>query len=98
LVTGAAFKKLILERLPHKFLEQMHTVDLTGRTDQRIISIIMNAGWTAEKYDAARKNLGLKASVRSYEKEDWRSKKKVQRKSTNYEKKSSDKLKRNKFK
>jgi hypothetical protein len=26
-VSGAAFKKLILERLPHKILEQMHTGD-----------------------------------------------------------------------
>ena len=28
--TGAAFKKLVLERLPYKILEQMHTVDVTG--------------------------------------------------------------------
>jgi len=59
LVTGVALKKLILERLPQKILEQMYTVDLTGKTDQEIISIITKAGLTAEKVDAARKNVGL---------------------------------------
>jgi len=34
LVSGAALKKLILERLPPKIQEQMHTVVLTGNTDQ----------------------------------------------------------------
>jgi len=66
-VTGAALKKMILERLPQKILEQMHTVDLTGKTDQEIISIITNAGRTAEKWEAARKNLGLKAGLRKFE-------------------------------
>jgi len=64
MVTGAALKKLILERLPQKILEQMHVVDLTGKTDNEIITIITNAGRTAEKWEAARKNLGLKASFR----------------------------------
>jgi hypothetical protein len=67
-VTGAAFKKLILERLPHKILEQMHTVDLTGRTDQDIMTIITNAGRTAEKWEAARNNLGLKNQFKAKEK------------------------------
>jgi len=67
-VTGAAFKKLILERLPHKILEQMHTVDLTGRTDQEIMTIITNAGRTAEKWEAARNNLGLKSQFKVKEK------------------------------
>ena len=67
-VTGAAFKKLILERLPHKILEQMHTVDLTGRTDQEIMTIITNAGRTAEKWEAARNNLGLKSQFRAKDK------------------------------
>jgi len=49
LVTGAALKKLILERLPQKILEQMHTIDLTGRADNEIIDIITKAGRTAEK-------------------------------------------------
>ena len=66
-VTGAAFKKLILERLPHKILEQMHTVDLTGRTDQEIMTIITSAGRTAEKWEAARNNLGLKNQFRTKE-------------------------------
>jgi hypothetical protein len=66
-VTRAAFKKLILERLPHKILEQMHTVDLTGTSDQEIVTIITNAGRTAEKWEAARSNLGLKNQVKTKE-------------------------------
>jgi len=66
MVSGAALKKSILERLPQKILEQMHVVDLTGKTDNEIITIITNAGRTAEKWEAARKNLGLKASFRKF--------------------------------
>jgi len=54
MVYGAALKKLILERLPQKILEQMHVVDLTGKTDNEVITIITNAGRTAEKWEAAR--------------------------------------------
>jgi hypothetical protein len=43
-------------------------VYLTGKTDQEIITIITSAGRTAERWEAARKNLGLKASFRTYEK------------------------------
>jgi hypothetical protein len=43
-------------RLPYEFLEQMHTVDLTGQTDDEIITIITNAGRTVEKWVAARSN------------------------------------------
>jgi len=68
LVTGAALKKLILERLPAKILEQMHTVDLTGKTDQEMMSIVTNAGRTAEKWEAGRNNLSLKAQFRTKEK------------------------------
>jgi hypothetical protein len=67
-VSGAAFKKLILERLPNKILEQMHTVDLTGRTDQEIMTIITNAGRTAKKWEAARNNLGLKKQFKGKDK------------------------------
>jgi hypothetical protein len=42
-------------------------VDLTGKTDQEIITIITNAGRTAEKWEAARKNLGLETSLTSYD-------------------------------
>jgi len=66
MVSGAALKKLILERLPQKILDQMHVVDLTGKTDNEIITIITNAGRTAEKWEATRKNLGLKASLRTF--------------------------------
>jgi len=66
MVSGAALKKMILERLPQKILDQMHVVDLMGQTDNEIISIITNAGRTEEKWEAARKNLGLKASFRTF--------------------------------
>jgi len=46
---GAGLKKLILNRLPVKILEQMNTVNLTGRTDQEMIDTINKAGRTAEK-------------------------------------------------
>jgi len=50
MATGAALKNMILDRLPQKIIEQMHTVDLTGKTDQEIITRITNAGETAEKW------------------------------------------------
>jgi len=69
LVSGAALKKIILDQLPHKILELMHTVDLTGKTDKEIITIITNAGRTAEKSDEARRNLGLKKPISEVRKE-----------------------------
>jgi hypothetical protein len=68
MVTAAALKKIILERLPQKIIKQMHTVDLPRKTDQEIITIITNAGRTAEKWETARKNLGLKEALRTYDK------------------------------
>ena len=59
-LTGAGLKKLILDRLPEKVLGQMHVVDLTGKTDQEMIQIITKAGRTAEKWEEARKNLGVR--------------------------------------
>jgi hypothetical protein len=59
-----ALKKMIPERLPQKIIAKMHTVDLTGKTNQEIITIISNAGQTVEKWEAARKNLGLKATFK----------------------------------
>jgi hypothetical protein len=47
----------------------MHTVDLSGKTDEEIITIITNAGRTAEKWDEARKNLGLQKSITETRKE-----------------------------
>jgi len=52
-VTGPAFKKLILDRLPTKILEQMHTVDLTGRTDEEIVDVLQRQ----EKLPKNRKQL-----------------------------------------
>jgi hypothetical protein len=37
MVSGAALKKIIFDRLPHKILEQIHLVDHTGKTDDEII-------------------------------------------------------------
>jgi len=68
MVTGAALKKIIIERLPQKIIDQMHTVDLTGKPDPEIMSIITSAGRTAEKWEAVRRNLGLKATLKSYDK------------------------------
>jgi hypothetical protein len=68
IVTGAAQEKMILERLPRKILEQMHVVDLMGKTDLVIVTIITNGERTAEKWEATRKIFGLKASFGSYEK------------------------------
>jgi hypothetical protein len=47
----------------------MHTVDLTGTTDDEIITIITNAGRTAEKWDEAKKNLGLRRTITETRKE-----------------------------
>jgi hypothetical protein len=44
IVPGAAFEKLMLERLHQRIWEQIHTVVLTGKPDQDIISIITSAG------------------------------------------------------
>jgi hypothetical protein len=49
LVSGAVFKKIFLDQLPHKILGQMHTVDQTQKSDNEIITIITNAGRTTEK-------------------------------------------------
>jgi len=46
-----------------KVLEHMHTVSLTGKTDDEIMNIITNAGRTAEKWEEGRKNLGLRKPI-----------------------------------
>jgi len=43
-LTGATLKKMILDRLPMKILEQMHTVNSMGKSDKEMIEIISNAG------------------------------------------------------
>jgi hypothetical protein len=49
MVTGAALKNIILQRLPQKIIKQMHTMDLTRKTDYEMITNLTNAGRTAEK-------------------------------------------------
>jgi len=56
-LTGAALKKLILDRLPIKLLEQMHTVDLTWKSNQDMIKIILKARRTAEEWEESKKIL-----------------------------------------
>jgi hypothetical protein len=73
-ITGAALKKFILERLPTKILDQMHVVDLTGKTDQEMIDIITNAGKTAERWEEARDNLLIKSYDTKDRKEKTRGK------------------------
>jgi hypothetical protein len=68
MVTGAALRKMILERLPQKIIDEIHTVDLTGKTDKEIISSITTVGRTAEQWEAARENLGLKATLKIFDK------------------------------
>jgi len=63
LVSGAALKKLILDRLPHMILEPMHTIDLTGKPDAKMIVIITRAGGTADEWDGAKKCLGFKKLI-----------------------------------
>jgi len=50
-------------------LEQMHTVDLTVRSDNEMIDTITKAARMAEKWDEAKKNLGLKRSFAETRKE-----------------------------
>jgi len=69
LVSEVVLKKIILDRLPHKILEQMDTIDLIGKTDDEIINIITNTGRTPEKWDEAKTILGLKKSISEVRKE-----------------------------
>jgi len=72
-LTGAGFKKLILDRLPEKVLSQMHVVDLIRKTDQEMIDIITKTGRTAEKWEEARKNLSTR-TPKTKEKPEWKRK------------------------
>jgi len=92
-ITGAALKKFILERLPAKILDQMHVVDLTGKTDQEMIDIITNAGKTAERWEEARDNLLIK----SYDTKDRSHKKDKHRVSKKYDKPWKESKKTRKF-
>jgi len=55
-------------------LDQMHTVDLTGKSDQEMIDIITNAGKTAEKWEEAKENLLIKSYDSRKERKSKRSK------------------------
>lgn len=62
MVSDVALKKIIVQRLPHKIIQQMHTLDLTGKSYQEIITIITNADRTAESWAAPGKNFELEAT------------------------------------
>jgi len=102
LISSAALKKLILERLPQRILEQMHTVDLPGKTDQEIINIITHAGRTAEKWEAGRKNLGIKGSFKLHGKSESRCERSDRRDSSTkdrrIEQRSKEKVSKDRFK
>lgn len=68
-VSGAALKKLNLNRQPDNILEQMHHVNCTGRSDAEIIDIIMKARGRAEKCEESKQNLSLMKSVSDVRKE-----------------------------
>jgi len=89
-LTGAALKKFILERLPIKILDQMHTVDLTGKSDQEIIDVITKAGTTAERWEEAKDNILIK----SYDSKKRKYKKDKNTVSKKYEKAWKDYKKR----
>jgi len=63
-------------------LEQMHTVEITGRSDNKIIDSITKAGRMAEKWDEAKKNLGLKRSFAETKKEKPRYKERFDKPTT----------------
>jgi len=63
MVSGVALKKLILDRLPHKILDQMPTINLTRRSNHVIIDVIIKAGQTAVNFSKEEKNLSLRKSV-----------------------------------
>jgi len=69
--TGAEFKKIISERLPHGILKQMHTIDLSGKTNTEIVEIITRAGRMVKQWNTAPQSLGLKASLREKTDKYW---------------------------
>jgi len=84
-LTGATLKQLILDRLPLKVLEQMHTVDMTGKSDQEMIEIISKAGRTAGKWEEAKRNLSVKTPGGKGDRKP-RSRDKLERKQRKWEK------------
>jgi len=64
-------EKHIVDRLLEKVLGQMPVVDLTCKTDQEMIDIIVKAGQTVEKWKEARKNFNTRTH-RIEEKSDWK--------------------------
>lgn len=60
-----------MDRVPHKIRDQMHTVHWTATKDHEIILIFKNVERTAEKWDDAKKILGLKSGQRLQEKNEY---------------------------
>jgi len=74
-LTDAALKKLILHRLQLKIIEQMHTVDMTGKWDEEMIEIISKAGRMTGKWEDAKMNPSVKTPGYLEEKKWWKSEK-----------------------
>jgi hypothetical protein len=60
-VTGAALKKIILNRLPMNILDHMHTTDLNGKTNDELIAIITKAGRSGERWEVTKQCLALQS-------------------------------------
>jgi hypothetical protein len=86
-VSSAALKKIILDHLPSKILDLMHTTNLNGKTDHELINIITKAGRTAEQWEDTGKSL----ASRSHHKDDkLRQKVSKNRFKTDYKQSTSD--------
>jgi len=59
-LTGAGHTYLLLDGLPVEVLEQVHTANLTGKSDQEMIECISKAGRTTEKWEEANKHLSTR--------------------------------------
>jgi len=94
-LTGAGLMKLILNLLPVEALEQMHTVDLTGKLDQEMIEIISKAGRTTEKWEEAKKNLSTR-TPRTSEK-TWEKPQNIFRVQKNFKQKQRKPFEKNQF-
>jgi len=63
MVTCGVLKMQILNQLPYRIVEQMHSTNNMGKGDLQITAIITLAGRTAEKLDEVRNSLGLKKNL-----------------------------------
>jgi len=65
-LTCASLQSFMLCQLPVKILQQMHMVDLIGKSDKDIIWSILRARRTVEKREESKCNLMTKAPAQPY--------------------------------